>query len=51
MGTADHLRVPRQQGIFLHREIDVGDGSFAHYLENQSILPNTIKVFSSVKRT
>ena len=46
MATADHLRVPRQHGLFLHHGIDLGDGSVAHYLEGRSILRSSLEDFS-----
>ena len=46
MATADHLRVPRQHGLFLHHGIDLGDGSVAHYLEGRQILRSPLAEFS-----
>ena len=46
MATADHLKVPRQHGLFLHHGIDLGDGSVAHYLEGRSILRSSLEDFS-----
>ena len=46
VGTADHLRVPRQHGLFLHHGIDLGDGSVAHYLEGRLILRSSLEDFS-----
>ncbi len=46
MATADHLRVSRQHGLFLHHGIDLGDGSVAHYLEGRSILRSSLEDFS-----
>ena len=45
MATADHLRVPRQHGLFLHHGIDLGDGTVAHYLEGREILRSPIEEF------
>ena len=46
MAAADHLRVPRQHGLFLHHGIDLGDGSVAHYLEGREILRSPLAEFS-----
>ena len=46
MAAADHLRVPRQHGLFLHHGIDLGDGSVAHYLEGREILRSPLEEFS-----
>lgn len=46
MASADHLRVPRQHGLFLHHGIDLGDGSVAHYLEGREILRSPLAEFS-----
>jgi len=46
MATADHLRVPRQHGLFLHHGIDLGDGTVAHYLEGREILRSSLEEFS-----
>ena len=46
MAAADHLRVPRQHGLFLHHGIDLGDGSVAHYLEGREILRSPLEDFS-----
>ena len=46
MATADHLRVPRQHGLFLHHGIDRGDGTVAHYLEGREILRSSLEEFS-----
>jgi len=46
VATADHLKVPRQHGLFLHHGIDLGDGSVAHYLEGRSILRSSLEDFS-----
>ena len=46
MAAADHLRVPRQHGLFLHHGIDLGDGSVAHYLEGREILRSPLDEFS-----
>ena len=45
MGSADHLQVPRQHGLFNHHGIDLGDGTVAHYLEGREILRSSIKDF------
>ena len=46
MAAADHLRVPRKHGLFLHHGIDLGDGSVAHYLEGREILRSPLAEFS-----
>ena len=46
MAAADHLRVPRQHGLFLHHGIDLGDGTVAHYLEGREILRSSLDNFS-----
>ena len=46
MAAADHLRVPRQHGLFLHHGIDLGDGSVAHYLEGREILRSPLEEFT-----
>ncbi len=46
MAAADHLRVPRQHGLFLHHGIDLGDGTVAHYLEGREILRSGLDDFS-----
>ena len=46
MASADHLRVPRQHGLFVHHGIDLGDGTVAHYLEGRQILRSTLQDFS-----
>ena len=46
MAAADHLRVPRQHGLFLHHGIDLGDGTVAHYLEGREILRSSLDDFS-----
>ena len=46
MAAADHLRVPRQHGLFLHHGIDLGAGSVAHYLEGREILRSPLEEFS-----
>ena len=46
MAAADHLRVPRQHGLFLHHGIDLGDGSVAHYLAGREILRSPLEEFS-----
>ena len=46
MAAADHLRVPRQHGLFLHHGIDLGDGTVAHYLEGREILRSPLEEFS-----
>ena len=43
MAAADHLRVLRQHGLFLHHGIDLGDGSVAHYLEGREILRSRLR--------
>lgn len=49
MSRADHLRVPRQHGLFLHHGIDLGNGSVAHYLEGRLILRSSLEDFSDGK--
>ena len=46
MASADHLRVPRQHGLFVHHGIDLGDGTVAHYLEGRQILRSNLQDFS-----
>jgi len=46
MGAGDHLKVPRQHGLFLHHGIDLGDGTVAHYLEGREILRSPLEIFS-----
>ena len=46
MAAADHLKVPRQHGLFLHHGIDLGDGTVAHYLEGREILRSPLDEFS-----
>ncbi len=46
MVAADHLVVPRYQGIFHHHGIDLGDGTVAHYLEGREILKSPFEDFS-----
>ncbi len=45
MSTADHLKVPRQHGLFMHHGIDLGDGSVAHYLEGRKIIRSSLNDF------
>ena len=45
MAAADHLKVPRQHGLFLHHGIDLGDGTVAHYLEGREILRSPVDEF------
>ncbi len=45
ISPADHLRVPRHHGLFLHHGIDLGDGTVAHYLEGREILRSSIEEF------
>ena len=44
--AADHLKTPRQHGLFLHHGIDLGDGTVAHYLEGREILRSPRLEFS-----
>ena len=46
MTAADHLKVPRQHGLFNHHGIDLGDGTVAHYLEGREILRSSLADFS-----
>ena len=46
MASADHLKVPRQHGLFVHHGIDLGDGTVAHYLEGRQILRSNLQDFS-----
>ena len=46
MAAADHLKVPRQHGLFNHQGIDLGDGTIAHYLEGREILRSPLADFS-----
>ncbi|MBJ7491780.1 MAG: lecithin retinol acyltransferase family protein [Synechococcales cyanobacterium SupBloom_Metag_052] len=46
MASADHLKVPRQHGLFVHHGIDLGDGTVAHYLEGRQILRSPLQDFS-----
>ena len=46
MASADHLKVPRQHGLFVHHGIDLGDGTVAHYLEGRQILRSSLQDFS-----
>ncbi len=46
MAAADHLKVPRQHGLFDHHGIDLGDGTVAHYLEGRKILRSPKEDFS-----
>ncbi|MEB3331400.1 MAG: lecithin retinol acyltransferase family protein [Synechococcaceae cyanobacterium] len=46
MAAADHLRAPRQHGLFQHHGIDLGDGTVAHYLEGREILRSRLEDFS-----
>ena len=46
MAAADHLKVPRQHGLFHHHGIDLGDGTVAHYLEGREILRSSTDDFS-----
>jgi hypothetical protein len=46
LAAADHLRVPRQHGLFTHHGIDLGDGTVAHYLEGREILRSPVQEFS-----
>jgi hypothetical protein len=46
LAAADHLRAPRQHGLFLHHGIDLGDGTVAHYLEGREILRSPLQEFS-----
>lgn len=46
INAGDHLRVPRQHGLFAHHGIYLGDGSVAHYLEGREILRSSISEFS-----
>jgi hypothetical protein len=46
LASADHLRVPRQHGLFVHHGIDLGDGTVAHYLEGRQILRSNLQDFS-----
>ncbi len=45
MVAADHLKVPRQHGLFHHHGIDLGDGTVAHYLEGKEILRSSVQEF------
>jgi len=46
LASADHLKVPRQHGLFVHHGIDLGDGTVAHYLEGRQILRSPLQDFS-----
>jgi hypothetical protein len=46
LASADHLKVPRQHGLFVHHGIDLGDGTVAHYLEGRQILRSNLQDFS-----
>ncbi len=46
MASADHLKVPRQHGLFVHHGIDLGDGTVAHYLEGRQILRSPLQDYS-----
>ena len=50
MVVGDHLRVPRQHGLFYHHGIDLGDGTVAHYLEGRKILRSSLQEFSAGQR-
>jgi hypothetical protein len=46
LASADHLKVLRQHGLFVHHGIDLGDGTVAHYLEGRQILRSPLQDFS-----